>query len=77
MIKYDKLFMLLDNAGINTTKVKEMGIIPQVTFYKMKRGEPVGLRSESLDRLCALLGCQPGDLMEYVPDLAEDDRMPE
>ena len=68
MIKYDRLFRALTDAGINTTQVKKEGIIPQETFYKMRRGEQVALRYESLNRLCALLHCQPGDLMEYVPD---------
>lgn len=69
MIKYDKLFARLKDAGINTTKVKQDGIIAQNTFYKIRRGEPTALGYEALNRLCALLDCQPGDLMEWVPDL--------
>ena len=27
---------------------------------------------EALDKICAVLNCQPGDLMEYIPDQKEE-----
>ena len=32
------------------------------------------LRFSTLDAICAALSCQPGDLLEFVPDAAEDER---
>jgi putative transcriptional regulator len=31
-----------------------------------------GLDYRTVNKLCALLNCQPGDLMEYVPDAVPD-----
>ena len=70
MLKYDKLFAALEVAGITATKIRAEKIMSQDTYYKLKRGEPADVRTSTIDRLCALLDCQPGDLMEYVPDSA-------
>lgn len=37
----------------------------------LKTGQVRGVRFETLARICAVLGCQPGDLLEAVP---EDDK---
>jgi putative transcriptional regulator len=33
----------------------------------MKNGTG-GIDTRTIERLCAVLDCQPGDIMEYVPD---------
>lgn len=67
MIKYDKLFSLLDKHGYNTTQIRKQNIIGQATYYGLKNGTK-GIDAKTIDKLCRLLDCQPGDLMEYVPD---------
>jgi DNA-binding Xre family transcriptional regulator len=67
MIKYDKLFALLEANGYNSTKIKETGLLGQGTFTRLKRGEG-GLDNRSIDRICRVFGVQPGDIMEYIPD---------
>ena len=37
----------------------------------LKTGKAKAVRLETLGRLCAALDCQPGDLMEFLPDEAE------
>ena len=34
----------------------------------LKSGKVKGVRFETLEKLCAALECQPGDLLEYKPD---------
>ena len=34
----------------------------------LKTGKAKAIRFSTLDSLCAALDCQPGDLLEYVPD---------
>ncbi|MDX2222692.1 MAG: helix-turn-helix transcriptional regulator [Rhodospirillaceae bacterium] len=34
----------------------------------LKSGKVKGVRFSTLDKLCAVLACQPGDLLEYRPD---------
>ena len=41
------------------------------TSYRLRSMELVSWNS--IDKICALLACQPGDLVEYVPD-AEDEK---
>jgi putative transcriptional regulator len=44
----------------------------------LKSGKVRGVRFDTLARICAALGCQPGDILEYVPGeeatADEDDR---
>ena len=36
-----------------------------------KTGKLKGVRFASLNSICAVLNCQPGDILEYVPDIKE------
>ena len=37
----------------------------------LKNGKAKAVRMETLDKICAALGCQPGDILEYLPDTPE------
>ena len=66
MIKYDKLFAILEADGKSSTNwLRQNGMHPSVV-NKMRKNERVN--TDTIDRLCALLECQPGDIMEYVRD---------
>lgn len=63
MIKYDKLFTLLDSRGLSATHwLRQNGVHPSVV-NKLRKNERVN--TDTLDRLCGLLQCQPGDILEY------------
>ncbi|MBF7094397.1 helix-turn-helix transcriptional regulator [Streptococcus sp. HF-1907] len=34
----------------------------------LKTGKAKAIRFSTLDAICRELGCQPGDILEYVPD---------
>jgi len=68
-IKYDKLIKLLAEKGLTSYSMKRDNVIGQATFKKIKEGGDIDTRT--IAKLCALLDCQPGDIMEYVPDEAE------
>lgn len=65
--KYDKLFALLKERGITTYKIRQENIISQAALTKMKNREG-NIDTRTLERLCAYLHCQPGDILEYVED---------
>jgi len=67
MISYAKLLDLLSKRGYTSYRVKKEGIIGQGTLTSLKAGTG-GLDAKTLNKLCRLLSCQPGDLMEYIPD---------
>lgn len=66
MIRYDKLFVMMKEKGLTTYKIRKESIISQSALTALNHGGNVTL--DTIDRLCNALGCQPGDLLEYVPD---------
>lgn len=64
MIKYNKLFALLESRGLSATNwLRQNGVHPSVV-NKLRKNERVN--TDTIDRLCSLLQCQPGDFLEYV-----------
>ena len=68
-IKYDKLFSLIKERRKSEYYLRKNGISPSI-LDKLKRGTG-GLDARTIEKLCRLLDCQPGDIMEFVQD-AED-----
>ena len=64
-IVYTKLFDLL--KGYTTYKIRQEKLIGQGTLTAIKNGTG-GLDAKTIARLCEVLECQPGDLMEYVSE---------
>ena len=65
-IKYDKLIKLMEQAHINTYVIKRDKIIGQASYAKILSGGDIDTRT--INKLCKALNCQPGDILEYVPD---------
>ncbi|MCI8958227.1 MAG: helix-turn-helix transcriptional regulator [Lachnospiraceae bacterium] len=74
-ISYQKLFRLLEEKGWTTYKIRKEKLIGQGTLTALKNGTG-GLDSKTISRLCEILDCQPGDLMEYVPDNTQSSPAP-
>lgn len=66
-IVYDKLFALLKEKGYSSYRIRQEKLIGQATLTAIKKGTG-GLDAKTLARLCEVLDCQPGDLMEYIKD---------
>jgi putative transcriptional regulator len=49
----------------------QIGITPQ-NLSVLKAGRARAIRFETLDKICRVLDCQPGDLLEFRKDEAED-----
>ena len=47
-------------------KMRKEKILSESTIQKLRTGK--GIAWENIELLCKLLECQPGDLMEYIPD---------
>ena len=65
-IKYDKLLKMMADKGLTSYKIKKDNIIGQATFQKIKAGGDIDTRT--ISKLCKILECQPGDIMEYVDE---------
>ena len=59
----------LKNAGFTPSFVRKNRIFSESTMTKFRRGDMV--QYTELDRLCAVLGLQPGDIVEYIPEDGE------
>lgn len=65
-IKYDKLIALMKEKGITSYTFRQNKIIGQGTYKKIMEGGDIDTRT--IAKLCKLLDCQPGDILEYVPE---------
>ena len=50
---------------------KEVGI-SNVNLSNIKTGKISAIRFSTLEAICQALDCQPGDILEFVPDEAEN-----
>ena len=56
----------LKNMGYTTYTLRKKNVLSESTIQKMREGK--GISWDNLEKLCALLKCQPGDLIEYVEE---------
>ncbi len=45
----------------------EIGITEQ-NLSLLRTGKVKGMRFSTLEKICQILGCQPGDILEFVPN---------
>lgn len=65
-IKYDKLLALLKEKGYTTYRIRKEKIVGQATWSKIQNGGDIDTRT--IAKLCDILNCQPGDILEYEKD---------
>jgi|MucameStandDraft_1065616.scaffolds.fasta_scaffold03168_1 putative transcriptional regulator len=61
----------LKRIGFTTYKIRKDKIIGEAQMQKIRTGEIAS--KETLNTICRLLDCQPGDILEYIPDKTETD----
>lgn len=64
MISYKPFLKLLIDRDMKKQDVIQLTGISKATMAKLNTNEYVSL--EVIDKLCAALSCQPGDLLEYI-----------
>lgn len=62
-MKYDKLFALLKQRGMNRAYIVRQGVVANVTMAKLSKGATV--RTDVLCAICEYLKCDVSDIMEY------------
>lgn len=55
---------------------RAIGITPS-NLSLLKSGKVKGIRFDTLDAICSHLQCQPGDILEHVPDQDVPDQVRE
>lgn len=56
----------LADVGYYPRKIRTERLLSESTLTKLRAG--VGVSWDNIETICRLLQCQPGDLIEYVPD---------
>ena len=67
MIKFKVKVMLAINEMTQKELAERTGIRPP-TVSAICTGAVKHLPVEALNKICEVLKCQPGDIMEYIPD---------
>ena len=63
-----KLDLVLVQRKMKLTELSEKIGISVTNLSLLKTGRVKGMRFSTLDAICRELDCQPGDILEYVPD---------
>lgn len=66
-ISFKKLESLLSANGKTFYSLRKDKIVGTETIKKLQQGCGI-IDTRTISNLCEYLDCQPGDLMEYVPD---------
>lgn len=66
------LDVMMSKRKISSNELAEIVEITPANLSILKTGKAKAVRFSTLDKLCAALDCQPGDILEYVPDNKEE-----
>ncbi len=65
-VSYEKLWKAMAEQNLTKTELTHKAGISTHTMAKLGRGEDVRLKT--LEKLCVALGCGWNDLVEFIPD---------
>ena len=68
MLRYKvNILAELKAAGYSSYRLRKEKVLAEGTLQKMRSGN-IAIALESLGVICDILRCQPGDLVEWVPN---------
>lgn len=71
-VSYARLFALMQEKGIKKVDLRNTYGLNPKTVDSLVKNRSVTV--ETIIQLCKILNCQPGDIMEYVPEQGESKR---
>ena len=63
-----RLGVLLAERKVQSKELAEFVGITEANLSLLKQGKVKGVRFATLSRICEYLECQPGDLLEFIPE---------
>ncbi|MBP3487662.1 MAG: helix-turn-helix transcriptional regulator [Roseburia sp.] len=60
--------VMLAKRKMSVTELSEKVGITMANISILKNGKAKAIRIDTLDKICRALNCQPGDILEYVPE---------
>jgi putative transcriptional regulator len=67
------LDVMMAKKRIGLAELADRMEITQANLSILKNNKGKAIRFSTLDSACSALGCQPGDLLEFVPGEQEED----
>lgn len=68
-----RLDRIMADRKIGLNELAEKVGITNVNLSKLKTGKVVAIRFSTLNEICKVLKCQPGDILEYVEEGEENE----
>lgn len=63
-----RLDVMLAKRRMRSKTLSQIVGVTEANLSLLKSGKVNGVRFSTLSAICKALDCQPGDLMEYLPD---------
>ncbi|MDD6464534.1 helix-turn-helix domain-containing protein [Coprococcus sp. HCN-4056] len=63
-----RLDRMMADRKMSLNELAERVGMTNVNLSNLKNGKMKGVRFETMDSICRVLNCQPGDLFEYTED---------
>lgn len=67
-----RLDRVMADRKISLNQLAEEVGISNVNLSKLKTGKVSAIRFSTLEAICEVLHCQPGDILEYDPSIPDD-----
>ncbi len=67
------LDVMMAKRKISSNELAEKIEITPANLSILKTGKAKAIRFSTLDKLCEALNCQPGDILEYLPNGSDND----
>ena len=68
---YNKLYKLLIDKNMMRGELCHLSGVSKASLAKLKTGQSVSV--SILEKICRVLNCDYGDIMEYIPDKPKED----
>ena len=63
-----RLDRVMADRKISLNELSERVGVSNVNLSKLKTGKVSAIRFSTLNAICKALGCQPGDILEFIDD---------
>lgn len=65
MLKYKNVLEQLKKKGYSSYKLRMQKIMGESKIQNIRENR---VDTKTINQICALLNCQPGEILEYIPD---------
>jgi putative transcriptional regulator len=67
-IKFNLDKVMFERGRMKVPDLQEISSVNKNTLYALYNGNITRIDVSVIERICKALNCQPGDLIEYIPD---------